>query len=104
MKKHQIKAQKEIGRHKVDQFKKLKAKEVQSESKQKTEQEKKLIYKLEREARELEMMEEQLIKRLQNTQDMEKEAFKELEDAMISASMPKRDRLKVMTEVQSNNQ
>jgi len=34
---------------------------------------------------------------------MEKEAFKELEDAMIAASMPKRDRIKVMNEVQSNN-
>ena len=33
---------------------------------------------------------------------MEKDAFKELEEAMISASMPKKDRIKVMNEFQSN--
>lgn len=32
---------------------------------------------------------------------MEKDAFKELEEAMISASMPKKDRLKIMCEVGS---
>ncbi len=49
---------------KVEKFKVDKAKEVKSESKNKTEQEKKLIYQHEKEARHLEMMEEQLIKRL----------------------------------------
>ncbi len=52
--------------------------------------------KLEKEAIELEMMEESLIKRLQNTQEMEREAFKELEEAMIGASMPKKERLRIM--------
>ena len=30
---------------------------------------------------------------------MEREAFKELEEAMISASMPKKERLKVMNDI-----
>ena len=34
---------------------------------------------------------------------MEREAFKDLEEAMISASMPKRERIRVMQEMASNN-
>lgn len=91
-----IRAQREMGKQRVEDFKHLKAKEVQQESKQKTEQERKLIMKLQNEAQKLETMEEQLIKRLQGTQEMEREAFKELEEAMIAASMPKKERNKVV--------
>lgn len=81
----------------------MKAKEVQQESKQKTEQERKLIMKLQNEAQKLEAMEEQLIKRLQGTQEMEREAFKELEEAMIAASMPKKERNKVVQDIHDDN-
>lgn len=46
-KKNKIRAQKEMGKLKVEEFKQKKAKEVQKESKQKTEHEKRLIYSLE---------------------------------------------------------
>ncbi|CDW89333.1 UNKNOWN [Stylonychia lemnae] len=101
-KKNQIRAQKEKGKVKIEKYKQKKAKEIMKEGKQKTEQEKQLIYALEGEARQLELMEEQLIRRLQTTQQMEKDAFKELEEAMITASMPKKERLKIMSEMQSN--
>eukprot|EP00349_Pseudokeronopsis_sp_Brazil_P002665 CAMPEP_0202962242 /NCGR_PEP_ID=MMETSP1396-20130829/6342_1 /ASSEMBLY_ACC=CAM_ASM_000872 /TAXON_ID= /ORGANISM="Pseudokeronopsis sp., Strain Brazil" /LENGTH=63 /DNA_ID=CAMNT_0049682681 /DNA_START=594 /DNA_END=788 /DNA_ORIENTATION=+ len=58
-----------------------------------------MIYDYEREAQQLEAMEEELIRRLQNTQNMERDAFKELEEAMISASMPKKERMQVMGEL-----
>ena len=47
--------------------------------KAKTESEKQLIYKFEKEAQDLEQMEERLIKRLQEIQEEEREAFLELE-------------------------
>lgn len=55
--------------------------------------EKRLIYKFEAEAQELEQLEERLIQELQETQDEEREAYKELEEAMIEASVGKRERL-----------
>eukprot|EP00347_Sterkiella_histriomuscorum_P013892 403362963 len=103
-KKNLIRAQREMGKMKIEQFKHQKAREIQMESRQKTEQEKKLIYQLEQEARQLELMEESLIKRLQGTQQMERDAFKDLEEAMISASMPKKERLKVMHDMASSSQ
>lgn len=57
-----------------------------------------MIYKFEREAQKLEGMEEELIKRLQKIQEEEKEAFAELEQAMITASLAKRDRLEIVNE------
>jgi cell division protein FtsB len=46
-----------------------------ADQKQRTEQEKKLIYKYEKEAQNLEATEEALIQRLQMLQDEEKNAF-----------------------------
>jgi len=51
--------------------------------------EKQLIYKYEREAQQLELSEEQLIGRLQGLQQDEKQAFEDLENAMIVASLAK---------------
>ena len=48
---------------------------TKAELREKTEEEKKLIYKFEKQAQELEAMEEQLIKRLQSIQEEEKAAF-----------------------------
>jgi len=50
----------------VDKVKQSKAEMTKVELKAKTEEEKRLIYKYEKEAQQLEAMEEQLIKRLQN--------------------------------------
>ena len=50
----------------VDKVKQGKAEMTKAELKAKTEEEKRLIYKYEKEAQQLEAMEEQLIKRLQN--------------------------------------
>jgi hypothetical protein len=44
-------------------------------------------------------MEEKLIKRLQDIQEEEREAFLELEQSMITASLAKKDRLEIVNEV-----
>ena len=67
----------------VENYKERKQNSTKAELAAKTEAEKKLIYKLEKEAQQLESLEEQLIKRLQSIQDEEKAAFKELEQVMI---------------------
>ena len=71
---------------------------TKAELKSKTDEEKRLIYKFEKEAQQLESLEEQLIKRLQAIQDEEKAAFKELEQVMIQASMPRKERLEIVQE------
>lgn len=59
----------------VDKVKLGKAEMTKAELKTKTEEEKRLIYKYEKEAQHLEALEEQLIKRLQYIQEDEKLAF-----------------------------
>ena len=59
--------------------------------------EKKLIYKYESEAQQLEKFEEDLILELQAVQDEEREAYKELEEAMLEASISKKDRIGMAT-------
>ena len=44
-------------------------------------------------------MEAELIARLHNTQAMERAAFQELEKAMISASLPKKERIMIIEEM-----
>ena len=55
--------------------------------------EKELIRKREVEAQKLEKLEAELLQNLQQTQNMEKEAFSQLEHAMIDASRPKKERV-----------
>jgi hypothetical protein len=55
--------------------------------------ERSVIHKREQEAQRLERLEAELLQNLQQTQNMEKEAFGQLENAMIEASKPKRDRV-----------
>lgn len=62
---------------------------ARNEARDKINYEKQLIYKYEREAQQLESLEEQLIGRLQNLQFDEKQAFEDLENAMIVASLAK---------------
>jgi hypothetical protein len=87
----------------VTQFRQKKVMTTKYELKAKTETEKRLIYKYEREAQLLEEQEEKLIKRLQDIQDEEKDAFSELEQAMITASLAKRDRLEIVAEEAEEN-
>lgn len=84
------------GKEQAANFRQTKVALTKQEMAVKTEEEKRLIYKLEREAQQLESLEEQLIKRLQQIQDEEKAAFKELETVMIQASMPRKERLEVV--------
>ena len=81
------------GKQQIDVYKQSKAQLTRQELKSKTEEEKRLIYKFEKEAQQLEQLEESLIKRLQVIQDEEKSAFKELEEVMIMASKPKNHRV-----------
>lgn len=83
----------------VDKYRHSKAEQSRQETKAKTEYEKKLIYRFEKEAQDLERMEENLIKRLQDIQEEEREAFMELEQSMITASLAKKDRLEIVNEV-----
>lgn len=52
------------------------------------------IFAFEKEARDLERMEAELLKKLQETQNNERLAFQKLETAMIDASMPIKKRVK----------
>lgn len=77
----------------IKEYQDKKKNQLKDEYKEKTEGEKRLIYKYESEAQQLERLEEQLIKELQETQDEEREAYRELEEAMLAASVSKRDRV-----------
>ena len=74
-------------------FQLKKKNKLKEEFREKTDNEKRLIYKYEGEAQELEKLEERLIVELQETQDEERLAYKELEEAMVEASIGKRERL-----------
>lgn len=91
--KNQILTQRNQMKAAVDMFRWSRSREVQDENRFKAMQERQLIYQYEQEARELERMEAELIARLHTTQAMERQAFNELEQVMISASMPKKDRI-----------
>lgn len=54
------------------------------------EEEKEQIQALEKEAQNLELIEQELLQKLQSTQMMEKDAFAELEKAMIASSENRR--------------
>lgn len=92
------------GRAKVQQFGQNKIGISKADQKERTEQEKRLIYKYEKEAQNLEATEEALIQRLQMLQDEEKNAFQELEQCMVTASLAKRDRLQIVEEVNEEQQ
>ena len=83
----------------VESYRQKKIEQSKSENKAKIDYEKRLIYKYEKEAQELESAEEGLIKRLQEIQEEERQAFMELEQSMITASLAKKDRLEIVNEV-----
>ena len=73
----------------VQNFREQKLEKARQEGLAKVKSEKSLIYKFEREAQQLEVTEEELIGRLQGLQQEEKQAFEDLENAMILASLAK---------------
>ena len=60
------------------------------------------IHNFEKEAQELERMEAELLRKLQETQKNEREAFGRLENAMVDASVPKYMRVGASTTGGSN--
>lgn len=88
-----INFQRQQARAAVDGFRNNRSKDVFDDNRNKADLERKMIYDYEMEARELEQQEANLLERLHKTQNDEKKAFIELEEAMINASMPKKDRL-----------
>lgn len=57
------------------------------------EEQKQRILKKEEEAKQLERMEAELLRRLQQTQQREQEVFEILENAMVTSSKPRKDRM-----------
>uniref|UniRef100_A0A7S3NAU6 Uncharacterized protein n=1 Tax=Euplotes harpa TaxID=151035 RepID=A0A7S3NAU6_9SPIT len=92
-KKELIKTQEKQASIHLENLKRRHIMEVQNNNKNSVLSEKELIRRREREAQRLERLEAELLQNLQQTQLMEKEAFSQLEHAMIDASRPKRDRI-----------
>jgi len=90
--KNYIKAQKEMAHHKIVDYKAKKFEEARREQETKMSDEKKKVKDYEMEAQQLEMMEAELLRKLQETQAKERQAFTQLESAMIDASLPKKMR------------
>lgn len=93
-----IKQQVESSNQNYKEFLLKKKSRLQEEFSERVTQEKKRIYELELEAQKLEKIEELLIKELQETQEEEKLAYRELEEAMVIASQSKKDRLGISTQ------
>lgn len=89
MKRETIRQMVAKSKNSVQQFQNQKVEHAKAEGRDKINYEKQLIYKYEREAQQLELSEEQLIGRLQGLQQEEKQAFEDLENAMIVASLAK---------------
>ena len=83
-----------INEQRVIETRKLREEELKEAQRLKTqmkiEEEKNRIGKLEGEAQNLELIEQELLQKLQSTQMMEKDAFGELEKAMIASSENRR--------------
>ena len=89
MKRESIKQMVAKSKASVAEFQNARVENARAEGREKINHEKQLIYKYEREAQQLEQLEEQLIGRLQGLQQEEKQAFEDLENAMIVASLAK---------------
>ncbi len=66
---------------------------ARKEVKVKMNQERNHIKNYEMEAQQLEQLEAELLRKLQETQQLERQAFTQLESAMIDASVPKKMRV-----------
>lgn len=81
--------EKRSGQAKRDEFIKYRNQAARADVDEKGQDLQKEIQNYEKEAKELEMLEAQLLLKLQETQQNERTAFQKLESAMIDASMPK---------------
>ena len=89
-KRNYVKAQQEIAHLRMLEYRKRKDEEFRENNKMRLNSEKKKIKDKEYEAQHLEMYEAELLHRLQATQKLEREAFTQLESAMIDSSLPKK--------------
>jgi hypothetical protein len=92
-KKELIRTQERQAYMRLENMKKKQAMDNKAINKDLVSSEKELIRKREIEAQKLEKLEAELLQNLQQTQNMEKEAFSQLEHAMIDASRPKKERV-----------
>ena len=92
-KKELVKTQERQAYMKIENLKKRQVMSTKTHNKDIVINEKDLIRKRELEAQRLEKLEAELLQNLLQTQNMEKEAFSQLEHAMIDASKPKRERV-----------
>jgi len=92
-KKELIKTQERQAFIRLENLKRKQRIEVKNQNQDLVMSEKDLIRQRELEAQRLERLEAELLQNLQHTQNMEKEAFNQLENAMIDASRPKRERI-----------
>ena len=88
--------------YKKDQYQKNKIDNARGDIKEEGSILQEQIGSYEREARELERMEAELLRKLQETQKSEREAFSKLESAMVEASQPKRNRLNETSRISMN--
>lgn len=92
-KKELIKTQERQAYVKLQNFKQRQLDSTKQQNQDLVINEKDLIKQRELEAQKLERLEAELLQNLQQTQNMEREAFNQLENAMIDASKPKRQRV-----------
>ena len=91
-KKELVKTQERQAYMKLENLKKNQVLGIKTQNKDVVMSEKDLIRKREMEAQRLEKLEAELLQNLLQTQNMEKEAFSQLEHAMIDAARPKHER------------
>ena len=93
MKKDQIRYEREMGLSKMNGFLFMKQEMARLDKLKQLNEEQQQITNYESEAKFLEQMEAELIKKLQETQQIEKKAFNQLESAMIESSLPMKKRV-----------
>lgn len=91
-KKELVKEQEERCLKKMEEFNKHKEIDKTQKNNMIIEEQKQRILRKEEEAKRLEMMEAELLRRLQQTQQREREVFNLLESAMVDSSKPRRER------------
>ncbi|CDW90942.1 UNKNOWN [Stylonychia lemnae] len=91
--KNQLKAEKQHAQYKINDYLVTKHERAREETSKKMESEKMQIKNYELEAQQLELYEADLLRKLQETQQKEKNAFNMLESAMIDAAIPKKMRV-----------
>lgn len=82
-----VKEQHKIAEEKRKEYEKIKLEEAKKEFDQKINKEVRMTKQKEKEVMQMEMIEMELIKKLQNTQNIQKDAYKELENALAQPTI-----------------